>query len=136
MSTQVQTETTGVKGADEFVARARELGLTVKVKSVRSEATYYRDGSVMLPAVLSISVAVTLPVPSELDNTALGMVERCTSLTSYWSKRDAPRARGRWVLANYSTLGWHKDLHVMRRLDAYLNGMATDLQNLRKLVQG
>lgn len=136
MSTKMQVQTTGVKGADEFAAKATELGLTAEVRSTRSEATYYNDGTIMLPAVLSIVVTVTLPVPAELDGTALGMVERCTTLTSCWSKRDTPRARGRWVLANYSTLGGHKDLHVMSRLDTYLSGMATDLRNLRKLVEG
>lgn len=136
MSTQTQVQTTGVKGADEFAAKATELGLTVEVKATNSEVVYYKDGSVMLPAVLGVYVIVTLPVPAKLNGTALGALERCTRLTSYWSKRDTPRSRGRWVLASYSSLGGHKDLHVMRRLDTYLTSMATDLQRLQKLVQG
>lgn len=136
MSTKTQVETTGIKSADEFAAEARKLGLNVEVKATNSEIVYYRDGSVMLPAILGVYVIVTIPVPAELDGTALGLIERNTRLTSYWSKRDAPRARGRWVLGSYSTLGGHKDLHVMSRLNVHLTSMASDLQGIRKLVQG
>lgn len=139
MSTQAQAtkvESTGIKGADEFIAKAKELGLTVEVKSVRTEPTYYRDGSVMLPGNLSVSVAVEMPVPEELNDTALGLVERCTRLTSYWNKRDTPRARGRWTLASYSYLGGHEDLHVMHKAYTRLDIMSGDLTRLRKLVQG
>lgn len=136
MSTQTPVTTTGIAGADKFAAQARELGLTVEVRTTDSKAVYFDDGTVMLPAVFSVFVAVSLPVPAELDGTALGMVERCTTLTSCWSKRDTPRSRGRWVLANYSILGGHEDLHVMSRLDSYLQGMATSLRNLQKLVEG
>lgn len=134
MNTQTSREATGITGADEFVTKARELGLTVEVHAVDSEAVFHGDGSVMLPSVLSVVVSVKIPVPSELDGTVLGLVERHTTLVSCWSKRDVPRSRGRWVSANYSTLGGHEDLHVMRRLDPYLNVMVTDMQNLNKLV--
>lgn len=136
MSTQTKTETTSIKGADEFAARARELGLKVEVKQTRTEAVYYRDGGLMLPAVTAISVIVSLPVPEELDNTALGLIERSTQLHSCWSKSDRPRARGRWTLANYSTLGGHEDMHVLHKAYRRLESMAEDLKRLRKLVQG
>jgi hypothetical protein len=125
---------TGIKGADDFATEAEKLGLTVTIRTINTEATYYKDGDVMLPASLSVSVTVTLPVPEELNGTALGLVERCTSLTSYWNKRDTPRSRGRWTLANYSTLGGHKDMHVMTRMYSYLQGMADDLERLRRFT--
>lgn len=139
MSTQTQAtkvESTGIKGADEFLAKAKELGLKTEVKVVTTEPTYYSNGDVMLPANLSVCVIVELPVPEELNDSALGMVERCTRLTSYWNKRDAPRARGRWTLASYSYLGGHDDLHVMHKAYTRLDGMAADLERLKKLVHG
>lgn len=139
MSTQGQStevESTGIKGADEFIAKAKELDLKVEVKSVRTKPTYYRDGSVMLPANLSVSVVVEIPVPEELNNTYLGMVERCVRLTSFWNKRDTPRSRGRWTLASYSYMGGHEDMHVMRKAFDRLDYMAVNLAGLRKLAQG
>jgi hypothetical protein len=90
----------------------------------------------MLPAVLTVKVEVSIPVPEELNGTALGMMERANVLTSYWNKQDKPRARGRWVLANHSTFGSHEDMHVMSRMNLRLETMANDLKSLRKLVQG
>lgn len=136
MSTQEKTETTGIKGADEFAAKALELGLTVTIKTTMSEAAYYSDGNLMLPAVLSVAVMVEIPVPEELNGSYLAMMQRCVSLTSYWSKRDKPRARGRWVLANYSHLGGHEDMHVTRRMHARLATMAASLESLKRLVEG
>lgn len=139
MSTQAHaTEqgSTGIKGADEFIAKARELGLTVEVKSVRTEPTYYSDGSIMLSGNLSVSVTVELSIPEELNGTALGVVERSTRLTSYWNRRDTPRSRGRWTLASYSYLGGHDDLHVMHKAYSRLDHMAADLERLRKLIHG
>jgi hypothetical protein len=130
-----EVESTGIKGADEFIAKAKELGLTVEVRSVRTEPTYYRDGSVMLPANLSVSVAVEVPVPEELNDTALGLVERSVRLYSFWNKRDAPNSRGRWTLASYSYLGGHEDMHVLRKAYAKLDYMAVNLAGLRKLAQ-
>lgn len=139
MSTQqaAKVETTGIKDADAFITEARKLGLDVEIKLTNSEAVYYRDGvTVMLPEVLSVMVMVSMPVPAELNDTALGLAERSTILTSCWSKRKEPRARGRWVLANYSTLGGHEDLHVKRRVYTRLEIMADNLKRLRKLVEG
>lgn len=135
MNTEIEVETTGIKGADEFIAKARELGLTVEVKSVRTEPTYYRDGSVMLSGNLSVSVMVELPVPEELNDTSLGLIERCTKLTSFWNKRDTPRSRGRWTLASYSHMGGHDDLHVLHKVYTYLDIMACNLARLHNLVE-
>lgn len=143
MSTQEQTTTTvpagescGIKGADEFAAKARALGLAVEVKTTKSDAVYYdSSGEVMLPAVLSVMVLVEIPTPDEFQGTACGLYERCTSLTMAWSKRDTPRARGRWTMGNYSILGGHEDLHVMHKADRKLASMKDDMERLRRLAQ-
>lgn len=138
MGTQTQTtevKSCGIRVADEFAAEARELGLVVETKSTRSEAVYYHDGSVMLPARLSVTVTVTIPVPEKFATSALGMIERATRLDVCFSKSDAPRARGRWVLANYSTLGGHEDLHVKHKAHSRLQHMASDLKSLQKLAE-
>lgn len=143
MSTQTQATTTltadqssGVKGADEFAAKARKLGLIVEIKTTVSDAVYYDSGEVMLPKVLSVMVRVEIPTPDEFQGTACGLHERCTSLTMCWSKRDTPRARGRWTMGNYSTLGGHEDLHVLHKADRKLAYMAEDMERLRRLAQG
>lgn len=138
MSTETQAtavKTTGIPDADAFMARAKELGLNAKFEVTNSEAVYDGNGSVMLPAVLSVSVTVSIPVPEELSSTHLGMVERCNTLTGMWTKRLTPRSRGRWTSANHSTLGGHEDLHVKHRMYTRLDGMADDLKRLLKLVQ-
>jgi hypothetical protein len=139
MSTQTAaTETvksSGIKDADEFAAQARELGLDVKVKITNSEPVYFRDGKEMLPAVLNVCVVVNIPVPESVNDTALGLAERCNTLYSYWTKRQSPRARGRWVQGSHSTLGHSEDMHVKHRVVTRLEGMARDLQMLQKLAQ-
>lgn len=141
MSTQEQStavpagQSSGIKGADEFAAKARKLGLTVEVKTTKSDAVYYGNGEVMLPATLGVMVRVEIPTPEEFNGTACGLHERCTSLTMAWSKRDTPRARGRWTMGNYSILGGHEDLHVLHKADRKLASMKDDMERLRRLAQ-
>lgn len=138
MSTQAtatEVKTTGIKDADEFVAKAKELGLTVEIGFTNSEAIYFSDGRLMLPEVLTVSVTVTIPVPDELDGSYLAMMQRCNTLRSYWTKRKAPRARGRWVQGNHSTLGGHEDLHVKHRVYSRLASMKAELESLEKLAR-
>ncbi len=138
MSTQAiatEVKTTGIKDADEFVSKAREMGLIVEIGFTNSEAVYFSDGRLMLPEVLTVGVTVTIPVPEELDGSYLAMMQRCNTLRSYWTKRRAPRARGRWVQGNHSTLGGHEDLHVKHRVYTRLSSMAAELQSLQKLAQ-
>lgn len=138
MSTQTEVQSTsessGIAGADEFATRARALGLNAEVKRTRVEAATDGDGNVMLPAVLAVSVIVKMTVPETMQANVLALMERHTTLTSYWTLKDKPRARGRWVQASYSTLGGHEDLHVMHRAYAKLELMASDMERLQRLA--
>jgi hypothetical protein len=128
-------KSSGIKDADEFAALARELGLLVEVRITDSEPVYFSDGREMLPAVLNVCVVVNIPVPESVNDTALGLAERCNTLYSYWTKRRTPRSRGRWVQGSHSTLGHSEDMHVKHRVITRLHGMASDLKTLQKLAQ-
>lgn len=126
-------ESTGIKGADEFISRAHELGLTTKINVITNDPVYYQDGeTVMLPGSTSVSVQVRIPVPKSLGNTALTMIDRNTVLISCWARRHDGRARGRWTMGNYSTLGGHDDMHTFKRCGFYLELMASNAASLVK----
>lgn len=127
-------ESTGIKGADEFRAAAEKLGLTVNVKISENEPVLYNDGTVMRPACTMVMVIVEIPVPESLATSALALTERATTLHVCWKRDHNGRARGRWILGNYSTLGGHDDMHTLKRCHVYLGIMSENLQTLKRYV--
>lgn len=134
MSTVDEQTSTGIKGADEFRAAAQKLGLTVETKVTTSEPVLFEDGREMLPGSTNVMLTVSLPVPESLGNNMLTVTERATALRVCWKRDHNGRARGRWILGNYSTLGGHTDMHMLRTCHTYLNIMAGDLRNLERLA--
>ena len=129
-------ESTGIKGADDFRAAAQALDLIVETRIVNSEAVYFKhNGEVMIPASKNVMLTVTIPVPEELGNNALTLEERSVLLSVCWKLDLNGRARGRWILGNYRTLGYTEDMHMLKRCYSRLELMNRSLQQLRRFAE-
>lgn len=130
-----EDQSTGIKGADEFRAEAQKLGLNVETRVTEADAVVgERSGQVILPACTNVMLTVTIPVPVSLGNNALTLEERNTELRVCWKRDHNGRARGRWILGNYSTLGGHQDMHMLTRCRTYLDIMAHSAAQLRRFA--
>lgn len=127
-------ERTGIKAADEFRDAAGALGLTVEVKSKDNDPVLFDDGREMLPGCTTVTVTVSIPVPESLHASALALYERTTTLAVCFKRDHNGRARGRWILGNYSTLGGHDDMHTLKRCHVYLGIMGEALSTLKRYV--
>lgn len=131
---EIDDDETGIIAASSLIKTIRELGLTVTVKARNNDAVRLDDGRVVAPGVRTVMISVDIPVPSSLAESQLTLVERCTRLTIVYSRRLDGRARGRWIMGNYSTLGDHSDMHTLRRCHFYLKIMAANAAHLARLA--
>lgn len=125
---------TGIRGADDFIAEARGLGLSASATNITTPATLFSHGGVMLPEQLVVHVRITIPVPESVSTSALALFERANVLNVYWSLYQTPRHRGRWISGNHSMLGGHEDMHTLKRCRQSLGYMARNASALARFA--
>ncbi|MFI7415277.1 hypothetical protein ACIBU0_42255 [Streptomyces sp. NPDC049627] len=101
-----ETQTTGIKNADELITLAAAFGLTVTVETTDRET------------LTSYVVRFAIPVPAAYAGTELGRTIAGDTITLLWTKAKKKGARGCLVDATVWSVADHRKVRTLREVDA------------------
>jgi hypothetical protein len=130
----ITTESTGLRNADELIAYARELGLTVSVNVNTEPARPIGTTGLELPSYTSVSVRITIPCPERFAGSLLGMHIRAECLAAHFHKSDRKGARPKFGGASHSAIGASEDIKILRRTYWRAESMGEDARSYQKLA--
>ncbi|OEV13207.1 hypothetical protein [Streptomyces nanshensis] len=119
--TTTQTETTGLKNADELIVLAEKAGLKVAVKKTDVQ------GDELLPGHTSVTVTIEMRCPAAHAETMLGVDIRAESLIAFFYKSHRKGARAKFTFAERRGLYGSRKIKTLRRLGWAAEHMGADM---------
>lgn len=129
---------TGITSADELIALARDLGLTVDIKRTINKPLMSNDGRrQLIPGSTSYVITIRIPVPEVYSRTALGMEERNSTIMVTFNRYNESRSRGKYMLGeSYGLYTESKKLGSPKAAMSAIRGYGASLKLLQRRAEG